>query len=79
MTRFVPSTLRTKKEEKGPQKPPHMMMPSMMMAQKRQGAGLMGGPQGGVPGGGPGGVDANKGKTKDDAYMQFMREMQGLL
>lgn len=64
VTRFVPSTLRSKREEKGPQKPRHMMLPSLV---KRPAA-----PQ--APGEG-----ANKGKTKDDAYMQFMREMQGLL
>lgn len=73
VTRFVPSTLRTKKEEKGPQKPAlnmHMMHPSSMLA-KRQAPGGAGGA----------GQDGNsqKGKTKDDAYMQFMREMQGLL
>lgn len=71
VTRFVPSTLRTKKEEKGPQRPPHMMVPSAAQQQKlmmmnRQGQGAAG-------------EASNKGKTKDDAYMQFMREMQGLL
>lgn len=56
VTRFVPSTLRVKREDKKVQRPKPYV--SDYRAQPEQPA---------------------KGTTKDDAYMQFMREMQGLL
>lgn len=62
VTRFLPSTLRVKREDKKPQKPKPFVSEFSRQQQKQQN------------------VTANaKGKTKDDAYMQFMREMQGLL
>lgn len=54
VTRFVPSTLRVKREDK--QRP----KPKTFAQEFKQ-------------------IESNKGATKDDAYMQFMREMQGLL
>lgn len=60
VTRFVPSTLRVKREDKKP-KPRaslvHELKQKEYMSQS-------------IPSGQP---------TKDDAYMQFMKEMQGLL
>ncbi|XP_036318767.1 WW domain-binding protein 11 [Rhagoletis pomonella] len=57
VTRFVPSTLRVKREEtrKPGTRPKLIQEPSNQTA------------------------EANKAATKDDAYMQFMNEMQGLL
>ncbi|XP_067641787.1 WW domain-binding protein 11 isoform X2 [Eurosta solidaginis] len=57
VTRFVPSTLRIKREEtrKPGAKTKILQEPSHLTA------------------------EANKAATKDDAYMQFMNEMQGLL
>lgn len=54
VTRFVPSTLRVKREDKYKPKPKPLI------------------PE-------PKPADPQKGPTKDDAYMQFMKEMQGLL
>lgn len=57
VTRFVPSTLRSKKDD--PKKPKQKMVPSsVQMPQQTQ---------------------PTKAPTKDDAYMQFMKEMQGFL
>lgn len=71
VTRFVPSTLRARKDEKGPR---HMMIPGSALAAHKLSRPAM------APGMGPKpGADPAKGTTKDDAYMQFMREMQGLL
>lgn len=56
VTRFVPSTLRVKREDKKVQRPKPYV--SDYRVQPEQ---------------------APKGTTKDDAYMAFMREMQGLL
>lgn len=59
VTRFVPSALRVKREDKKVQKPkPFANEYSRQHQQESTQA---------------------KGTTKDDAYMQFMREMQGLL
>lgn len=61
VTRFVPSTLRVKREDKKPQKPkPFVSEYSRQQHKQHESA-------------------QAKGTTKDDAYMQFMREMQGLL
>lgn len=57
VTRFVPSALRVKRDDKKVPKPKSHI--SEYSRQHQQ--------------------EANKGTTKDDAYMQFMREMQGLL
>lgn len=59
VTRFVPSTLRVKREDKRPQKPKSHMSEYSRPHQETSAKA--------------------KGTTKDDAYMQFMREMQGLL
>lgn len=61
VTRFVPSTLRVKREDKKPQhhRPKHYMSDVKQME--------------------PLTTLTSKSTTKDDAYMQFMREMQGLL
>lgn len=56
VTRFVPSALRTKRDEKKVQKPKSYIPDYRTQPEA-----------------------AAKGTTKDDAYMQFMREMQGLL
>lgn len=53
VTRFVPSTLRVKREDKFRAKPKAIVEPKP--------------------------ADTQRGATKDDAYMQFMKEMQGLL
>lgn len=58
VTRFVPSTLRVKREDKKIQKP-KQIIPEYTRSQQTE--------------------TQAKGGTKDDAYMQFMREMQGLL
>lgn len=57
VTRFVPSALRVKREDK--------MRPPTKVKQYTQEPKPM--------------SEMNKGATKDDAYMQFMNEMQGLL
>lgn len=57
VTRFVPSTLRVKREDKKSQKPKTFVPDYRTQPMET----------------------AAKGTTKDDAYMQFMREMQGLL
>jgi WW domain-binding protein 11 len=54
VTRFVPTTLRVKRDDSYKKPKP----PKMYHEQQQQ---------------------VNKGPTKDDAYMQFMNEMQGLL
>lgn len=59
VTRFVPSALRVKREDKKIQKPKSFVNEYNRQQQSENAA--------------------NKGTTKDDAYMQFMREMQGLL
>lgn len=59
VTRFVPTTLRVKRDDKKVQKPKSFMT-EYSRQQTEQTA-------------------KAKGTTKDDAYMQFMREMQGLL
>lgn len=56
VTRFVPSTLRVKREDKKVQRPKPYVSDYRVEPEQ-----------------------AGKGTTKDDAYMQFMREMQGLL
>lgn len=56
MTRFVPSTLRVKREEI---RKPNRMKPYAQESNKP--------------------TEGNKTVTKDDAYLQFMNEMQGLL
>lgn len=55
VTRFVPSALRVKREDKKPQKPKPFISEYSRHQQKETTS------------------------NKDDAYMQFMREMQGLL
>lgn len=59
VTRFVPSALRVKREDKKVQKPKPYASEYSRQQQSE--------------------MAPNKGATKDDAYMQFMREMQGLL
>lgn len=59
VTRFVPSALRVKREDKKVQKPKPYASEYSRQQQNE--------------------AAPNKGATKDDAYMQFMREMQGLL
>lgn len=59
VTRFVPSALRVKREDKKIQKPKPYASEYSRQQQNE--------------------AAPNKGATKDDAYMQFMREMQGLL
>lgn len=61
VTRFVPSTLRVKREDRKPAQKPKPLIPEYSRNHAEQAA------------------KAAKGGTKDDAYMQFMREMQGLL
>ncbi|XP_030378486.1 WW domain-binding protein 11 [Scaptodrosophila lebanonensis] len=61
VTRFVPSTLRVKRED---QRRPHARPKHLADAHERAAHA----PQ-----------DAHKPPTKDDAYLQFMNEMQGLL
>ena len=56
VTRFVPTTLRIKRDDK------KVVKPKTVVPEYRQKPDT-----------------AAKGTTKDDAYMQFMREMQGLL
>lgn len=58
VTRFVPSALRVKREDKKVQKQKPFVSEYRQQHIERQ---------------------QPKGTTKDDAYMQFMREMQGLL
>lgn len=55
VTRFVPSTLRVKRDEVNKKVKPRAFIPDV-----RQ-------------------TETTKGPTKDDAYMQFMKEMQGLI
>lgn len=59
VTRFVPSALRVKREDKKIQKPKSFMAEYSRQQQNE--------------------ANVAKGTTKDDAYMQFMKEMQGLL
>lgn len=59
VTRFVPSALRVKREDKKVQKPKSFMSDYSRQQQSE--------------------AITAKGTTKDDAYMQFMKEMQGLL
>lgn len=59
VTRFVPSALRVKREDKKVSKPKSFVTEYSRQQQAE--------------------AAANKGTTKDDAYMQFMREVQGLL
>lgn len=61
VTRFVPSTLRVKREDKR-QKPSRAALVNEMKQKEMMALH--------IPSGQP---------TKDDAYMQFMKEMQGLL
>lgn len=61
VTRFVPSTLRVKREDKKAQKPKTFVPDYRTQPMETAAKGTA------------------KGTTKDDAYMQFMREMQGLL
>lgn len=56
VTRFVPTTVRVKRDDYKKPKPPRMYQQEI---QKQN--------------------QVNKGPTKDDAYLQFMNEMQGLL
>uniref|UniRef100_A0A6B2E9E5 Wbp11/ELF5/Saf1 N-terminal domain-containing protein n=1 Tax=Phlebotomus kandelakii TaxID=1109342 RepID=A0A6B2E9E5_9DIPT len=82
VTRFLPAALRGKREEKQKTKMPQVPHPQYsqfvhrgapiheQLAQMHPGVGAT------APGGG---VTQKKGPTKDDAYMQFMKEMQGLL
>ncbi|XP_038112576.1 WW domain-binding protein 11 [Culex quinquefasciatus] len=92
VTRFVPSALRAKKDE-GAKRPQHASQSSQhhphhhnqhhhQHQQQQHHHQYHPGHHGGHPGrGGGGGVGGQEpGKpSKDDAYMQFMREMQGLL
>lgn len=61
VTRFVPSTLRVKREDRKPKQASktlvHELKQKEMMAT----------------------LNVGRQPTKDDAYMQFMKEMQGLL
>lgn len=57
VTRFVPSTLRSKKEDT--KKPKQKLVPTSVQMQQQ--------------------TQPTKAPTKDDAYMQFMKEMQGFL
>lgn len=59
VTRFVPSALRVKREDKKAHKPKSFVSEYNRQQQNE--------------------FSQSKGTTKDDAYMQFMREMQGLL
>lgn len=59
VTRFVPSALRVKREDKKVQKPKSFASEYNRQQQSE--------------------AATNKGTTKDDAYMLFMREMQDLL
>lgn len=61
VTRFVPSALRVKREDKKPQKPKSFASEYNRQQQQQSDP------------------TANRGTTKDDAYLQFMREMQNLL
>lgn len=60
VTRFVPSALRVKREDKKVQKPKSFASEYNRQQQQND-------------------PTANRGTTKDDAYLQFMREMQNLL
>lgn len=64
VTRFLPTALRVKRDEKMPVRTPRApeLRPEMLAAARHH-------HQGPVP----------PGRTKDDAYQQFMREMEGLL
>lgn len=62
VTRFVPSTLRVRREDKKPQKAKPFISEFSRHQQSQTTKSAHA-----------------KGTTKDDAYMQFMREMQGLL
>lgn len=61
VTRFVPSALRVKREDKKVQKPKSFASEYNRQQQQQHDS------------------TANRGTTKDDAYLQFMREMQNLL
>lgn len=61
VTRFVPSALRVKREDKKVQKPKSFASEYNRQQQQQHDQ------------------TANRGTTKDDAYLQFMREMQNLL
>lgn len=76
VTRFVPTALRNKRDEKSKQ--PHPMQPHQLRHQP-QSRPFFAGPH--HPHMVAPGHDnaAPKPATKDDAYMQFMREMKGLL
>lgn len=62
VTRFVPSTLRVKREDKKPKQSTRALVHELKQKEFiHQQHAVSGKP------------------TKDDAYMQFMKEMQGLL
>lgn len=62
VTRFVPSTLRVKREDKKPKQSARALANELKQKEFMSSqAAISGRP------------------TKDDAYMQFMKEMQGLL
>lgn len=63
VTRFVPSTLRVKREDKKQHQRPKHYMPDVKQMEMMS---FMS-------------KSTAKSTTKDDAYMQFMKEMQGLL
>lgn len=80
MTRFLPSTLRSKRHDDKVKQPlshhlhtMHQHQPHAMMQKpgQRQFPDLANKH--------PTHIEPAKAATKDDAYMQFMREMQGLL
>lgn len=61
VTRFVPSTLRVKREDKKPKQSTRALAHELKQKEFMSQNAITGKP------------------TKDDAYMQFMKEMQGLL
>uniref|UniRef100_A0A7G3BA80 Putative ww domain-binding protein 11 n=1 Tax=Lutzomyia longipalpis TaxID=7200 RepID=A0A7G3BA80_LUTLO len=80
VTRFLPAALRGKREEKQKSRSQHQQQPQYShFVQNRippdqvQHPGTVAAPTGSAA------AAQKKGPTKDDAYMQFMKEMQGLL
>lgn len=84
VTRFLPSTLRTRKDDRPAQRgggvAGHGIGARPLAGHKHQSAMGGGGASAATGLGGPQRItELGKGPTKDDAYMQFMREMQGFL
>ncbi|XP_059613096.1 WW domain-binding protein 11-like [Phlebotomus argentipes] len=80
VTRFLPAALRGRREEKQKTKTQHVQHPQYSQFSHVRGPEQMGQMHPSIIAPATGGPPVQKkGPTKDDAYMQFMKEMQGLL